>query len=448
MNSLKMSLLLLALIMPLAPGCAHFPVNAPLTRFDSHGGYRFGNFPPSATNSDGVFVVLAFSAGGMRSVAYSYGLLEELQKAPIHFGGPPRTLLDEVDVISSASSSSITAAYYAAQHEKTFATFPQRVLYRDLDGLVRTYLINPVNWPRLLSPNFSHTDLLAELYDNEIYDHLTYADLIGAHRRPFVLLNSADISLGTRFEFSQEQFDYLYSDLASVSLSRAVVASMATLVFVPPVIMEDHPHGADFAEPAWLAATLADPGASPRVQRRAQTLRSYEDAANRPYIRLVDGAYGDYLGLQGPMLAFISPDMDFSIRRLINQRQIKKLVIISANAIRTPDLGWDRSLKSPGWFDMLFFGLSTPIRNNSIEMVTVMQELLKADHANKDTPPYQSYFITLDFNGVKDPGLRQRLEAMPTSLALKRDQVDDLRRAAAEALHNSAEYQRLLKDLN
>jgi NTE family protein len=216
---------------------------------------------------------------------------------------------------------------------------------------------------------------------------------------------------------------------------------------MPPVVFENHPRGVDFAEPAWLNTTLADPAAAPRVQRRAQMLRSYEDAAQRPYIHLVDGGYGDYLGLQGPLVSFLSPDGDFSIRRLINEHKIRKLVIISANAIRTPDLAWDRTRGAPSWLDMLYFGLSTPIRNSSIEMVTVLRDLLKADHANKDTPAYESYFITVDFSGVNDPVLRQRLENLPTSLALTREQVDDLRRAAAETLRNSPEFQRLLQDL-
>ncbi len=431
-----------------APGCAHFPVNAPLARFDPHAGYRFENLPPTEKNTDAVFVVLAFSGGGMRSAAYSFGLLEELRNTPIRFAGPPRSLLDEVDVVSSVSASSITAAYYAAQQEQMFQTFLPRVLYRDLEALVAAYALNPVNWARLASPTFSRTDLFAELLDNEIYDHLTFADLIRARRRPYVLLNAADFSLGTHFEFTQEQFDFLYSDLASVPLARAVVASMTVPVVLAPVNIENYPHGPDFREPAWLAATLADKNASRRVQQRAQNLRSYEDAANRPHIRVLDGAYGDYRGLQGPMIAFISPDGDFSIRRLINEHKIKKLVIISANVARTPDLHFDRTLRSPSWYDTLYFGLTAPIRNNAAEIVTVFEELLQADHAHKDTPPYESYFITLDFSDVQEPALRQRLEKSPTALSLTRDQVDDLRRAAAEALRNSAEFQRLLKDLN
>lgn len=431
----------------LAAGCAHFPVNAPLLQVDPQAGYRFGNFPPTDKNTDDVFVVLALSAGGMRSIAYSYGLLEALQKATVQFAGPPRSLLDEVDVITSVSSSSILAAYYAAHHEQTFDTFPARGLYTDLHAKAWAGAMNPVTWPRVASAAFSYTDLFAELFDDEVYDHLTYADLIREHRRPYVLLNAADFSLGARFEFSQEQFDCLNSDLASVSLGRAVAASMATPVLVPPMIFVNHPRESNCGEPAWRPATESGPAASPRVQRRVEFLRSYKDAANRPYIRLVDGGYGGYLGLEGVAVAFLSPDMDFSIRRLINERKIKKLVIISANAIRTPDMQWDKTLRSPGWFDLLYFGLTMPIRNNSVEMVTALRDLLNADHADKDRPLYETYFITVDFTGVQDPALRQRLEQMPTSLTLQREQIDDLRRAATETLHNSKEYQRLLKDL-
>ena len=429
-------------------GCAHFPVNAPLARFDPHAGYRFGNLPATDQNTDDVFVVLAFSGGGMRSAAYAYGLLEELGKTSIHYAGPARSLLDEVDVISSVSASSITAAYYAAHHEQTFATFPQRFLYKNLAAVTATTALNPVNWVRQASPTFHRTDLFAEMLDDKLYDHLTFADLIAAQRRPYLMLNAADVSLGTGFEFSQEQFDFLYSDLASVPLARAVAASLSSLMFLAPINMENHPRRADFREPSWLEATLADKNASQRVQRRAQALRSYENTAKRPHIHLVDGAYGDYQGLLGPMVSFISSDGDFSIRRLINQHKIKKLVIISANAMRTPGLEWDRSLRPPGWFDMLNFGLRAPIHNHTVELVTVLQELLKADHMNPDTPPYESYFITMNFSDVKDPALRQRLEEAPTTLSLKRELVDDLRRAAAETLRNSAEFQRLVQDLN
>ena len=109
--------------------------------------------------------------------------------------------------------------------------------------------------------------------------------------------------------------------------------------------------------------------------------------------------------------------------------------------------GWDTSDAGPGWLDMLYFGLTVPIRNNSWETATLFQELLAADHARADAPAYESYFVNLDFGSVKDAALQKRLENMPTSLALRREQVDDLRRGAREALRESREFARLLKAL-
>src|SRR6267378_4185283 len=63
-------------------GCAHYPVNAPLTRAGADTGYRFIDLSHT-TNSDSLFVVLAFSGGGTRAAALAYGVLEELAKTEI-----------------------------------------------------------------------------------------------------------------------------------------------------------------------------------------------------------------------------------------------------------------------------------------------------------------------------------------------------------------------------
>src|SRR5882724_11060067 len=81
-----------------ASGCAHYPVNAPLAAVDGRTGYRFENTAFS-TNSDDLFLMLAFSGGGTRAAALDYGVLEELARTGV---GPPSAqhrLLDEVDLI-------------------------------------------------------------------------------------------------------------------------------------------------------------------------------------------------------------------------------------------------------------------------------------------------------------------------------------------------------------
>ena len=92
-------------------GCA-VPANPRLTAYGS-GGYRYANMRPDAAEED-LFVILAFSGGGTRAAAFSYGVLEGLRSIRYQpAGGAERTLLDDVDVISSVSGGSFTAAHYA-----------------------------------------------------------------------------------------------------------------------------------------------------------------------------------------------------------------------------------------------------------------------------------------------------------------------------------------------
>ena len=104
------SILWLSIVLLFA-GCAYYPVNPKLSHFDDKNGYRFENLPATAENSDKVFVVLTFSGGGTRAAALTYSVLRQLSNTVVYIDGKPRRLLDEVDVISSVSGGSFTAAY-------------------------------------------------------------------------------------------------------------------------------------------------------------------------------------------------------------------------------------------------------------------------------------------------------------------------------------------------
>jgi predicted acylesterase/phospholipase RssA len=95
-------------------GCAHYPVNGPLTKFDGKGGYRFSNLAlrqggrqggeGGDHNTDGVFVVLALSGGGYRAMLFHVGALWKLNEI-----GELRHLSH----VSSVSGGSITAGVLA-----------------------------------------------------------------------------------------------------------------------------------------------------------------------------------------------------------------------------------------------------------------------------------------------------------------------------------------------
>src|SRR3989454_12160787 len=109
----------------LGAGCAHYRENARMNHYDPQSGYRFRNLSNTG-NSDSLQIFLAFSGGGTRAAALSYGVLEELARTQIAWEGQQRRLLDEGDYISAVSGGSFTAAYYALYGDRIFAGFEDR----------------------------------------------------------------------------------------------------------------------------------------------------------------------------------------------------------------------------------------------------------------------------------------------------------------------------------
>ena len=103
-------------------GCASRPINEPITQFDPASGYRPYLLMPKRVNNDPhTLFVLAFSGGGTRAAALSYGVLEELRRTEIVVDGQRRRLIDEVDIITGVSGGSFTALAYALHGERLFS---------------------------------------------------------------------------------------------------------------------------------------------------------------------------------------------------------------------------------------------------------------------------------------------------------------------------------------
>jgi NTE family protein len=82
MNRLRrLSLLVLASLLLLG-GCATRPINPPITQADPKTGYRFETRQAQAKDKN-TLVILAFSGGGTRAAAFSYGVLEFLRRTEV-----------------------------------------------------------------------------------------------------------------------------------------------------------------------------------------------------------------------------------------------------------------------------------------------------------------------------------------------------------------------------
>jgi hypothetical protein len=172
-------------------------------------------------------------------------------------------LLDEVDVISSVSGGSFASAYLGLfGPERFIREFPDAVLHRKLESGLLLRILAPWNWPRLLSPRFSRSDLATEYYDRTIFDHETFQSLRG--KRPFVVLNATDIAQGAQFSFTQDHFDRICSDLDPLPVARGVTASSAFPIVFSPVTLTNYPKKCGRELPAWVDQLLTpDPDLEP-----------------------------------------------------------------------------------------------------------------------------------------------------------------------------------------
>src|SRR5712671_6083792 len=105
MNRLGISVALVLSTLLLLGGCATRPINGPITKLSLNKGYQYQARQRHSRDHDNL-VILAFSGGGTRAAAFSYGVLETLRRTVVV--GPIGTvrLIDEVDVITGVSGGS------------------------------------------------------------------------------------------------------------------------------------------------------------------------------------------------------------------------------------------------------------------------------------------------------------------------------------------------------
>jgi NTE family protein len=134
------------LLLLLLCGCATRPINPPITQTVPTAGYRYEVRQQRFTGQENL-VILAFSGGGTRAAAFSYGVLEFLRRTEIAgVTGRKVRLLDAVDVITGVSGGSFTALAYGLYGEKLFDEYERRFLKRDVQGELIARFVNPVYW--------------------------------------------------------------------------------------------------------------------------------------------------------------------------------------------------------------------------------------------------------------------------------------------------------------
>jgi predicted acylesterase/phospholipase RssA len=437
--------------------------------------YRFENLGLGPGNTDQVFVCLTFSGGGTRAAALAYGVLDELAHTPLpSIDGTPRSLLDEVDVVSSVSGGSFTAMAYGLWGRDMLSNgFRDRFLYHNVTQDLVTHIIiqNLFILPSVF-PDRIH--VAADYCNQRLFEHKTYADL--PTRRPFVVVNATSMT-GERFEFTQEDFDVLGSDLDSVPLGHAVMASSAYPLLLSPMRLKYYRNALSNRTLHHILTDPQAPRTSPRRHAWARDLvadgasEHSLDEPNHRFIYLLDGGVSDNLGLSYVLGAFRSGPIREHIEASDAARRITRLVLIVVDAANKPAEVIESREIAPGLLEMGYKTATISVGTHSTTMLEIARYLLTENHerirglydryagamrassapATEAAPPetgYETYLVQVNLQNVADPARRRELQNLPTRLDLARDQVDRLIAEARNQLRSDQAFDRLKADLH
>ncbi len=450
-------------------GCATRPINPPITEVDGNSGYTFQTRQKHFKSQENL-VVLAFSGGGTRAAAFSYGVLEFLRRTEVV--GPKGNrvrLLDAVDMITGVSGGSFTALAYGLYGDKLFDDYERRFLKRDVQGELLRRLLSPIYWGDLSATGWGRSELAAQYYDEILFNGATFGDLDRGDG-PFIVASATDISNGGRIPFNQNVWNVLCSDLNAVKLSRAAAASSAVPVVLSPVTINNYGGTCNYEPPAWVkmfTRSANPPRPAARASRELRDLESYTDSVHRPYLHLVDGGVSDNLGMRGVLdaLDLLEALHDEGLPTPLDH--VRRIIIFVVNSLSSPPTNWDESESPPGTVDILLKATGVPIDHYSYEAIEQLKDIaarwqtargiraMAGCSTNKDSPicaavrppDAEIYAIDVSFAQLPDAAERLYLNQQPTSFVLPAEAVDRLRAAAGTIIMASPEFQRLLKDV-
>lgn len=441
--AMRIALLLAAV---LVCGCANVRpwLNAPIAVDRSVEVQAAANRDPST------LVALTLSGGGARAAAFGLGVLQELRDTPCCWNSKGSNLLDAVDLVSGVSGGSIVAAYFAAFGSGELDRFEREFLRFDFQSSLVEQLRTPANLAKLTSPWYGRSHLLADRLD-ALYRGMTFGDVGRRPRHPQLVVTATDLSLGTGFDFTADQFALICSDLQSVPLSFAVAASSSVPLLLSPMTLKNW--NGDCPLPPRPSAPLAS-GADYRARLFAEQQTSYADASARPWIHLVDGGLADNLGVRRLMdRALSGGGMRAAFKEVrIPPGSIRRLVVIAVNAERDPSERIERRDTLPSTLDVvdaLLFGAGARATHETEEMLDdiarAWQTSLAAggEAVRAFAPGAELHLVKVNLRDAPPGEQRLRLLQVPTSFTIAPAEVDSLIGAGREILRSSPAFARL-----
>jgi NTE family protein len=453
---------LLAAAVLLASGCSvhNIPINEPVNQ--QNAGLVPEQQEPAAAYADEFLITLAFSGGGTRAAAYSFGVLRGLDRFQIPTEQGLAPMLDRVDFVSGVSGGSITAAYFGLKKRATLADFRERFLLKSVESDALSTSFTPGNLVRGLSGGVNDATHLPRWLSQNLFDGATFA-AFRAQQRPRVWINAADIYNRTPFVFGRTAFSVMCSDLNSYPIADAVAASAAVPIAFAPIVIESYAGKCNAQLPDWAVRARTNPNAPPLLKSFANALASYHNGSVR-YVKLLDGGLVDNFGLSGFTIARLSASTPYEPLTPHQAVKVKRALFLVVDAGRGLSGDWVNTLEGPRGVDLVTAAADTAIDASVRASYTAFEQTMEdwrqqivrwrcglsaAQRAQYGAPArwncrdMQFFIGRLGFDQLG--GQREAdLNKVKTSLQLPQDQVDEVINAGDETVTNNDLVRRFL----
>lgn len=351
--------------------CATNPSNNKPLTLKSQSDYDFGKWIDESGkfNKDNdrreILIALSFSGGGLRAATLAASVVDTLKNLGLY---------DRVAIISSTSGGSVTAGFVAAKGVDKFPELKKNFLRWDntselMPGVISSFLTGA-----------NRSQKFADYLDTRLFNGLdkpiTYDDLrLRWQNAPYVILNATDASYGHTFEFNQNTFSTLCSDLGSFRISEAIAASAAFPFLMSPVTLRNNWDKCKYLEDK---NPFNSNGYNKAVEQQYIELGNFvswrhthslrftydQDEKNKPYrrvkfVHLLDGGLSDNLAARALLRTFGENESE-SIKKLIKMG-VRRILFIQVNAKSDSPNDIDMSGNIPSLFNVFKSASMNPI---------------------------------------------------------------------------------------
>lgn len=417
------------------------------------------------TYFDDMVVALAFSGGGTRAAAFSFGVLQGFDETRVQTAASTISLLDHIDFVSGVSGGSVLAAYYGLKKREAMVDFKQRFLLQNAQAGLQTDL-NFFNISKGLSGGINDPTAFPKWLDANLYGGATFKSLL-FERRPTVWINASDIYNRTPFVFDRTTFGAMCSDLSAYPISQAVAASAAVPIIFAPVVIQNFTGGCPSPLPDWVERTRNDTDAAPLLKSYADALERYHTGEVK-FAKLLDGGIVDNYGLAAFTVRRLGSNTPYGPLEPEEAVKIRRLLFLVVDSGRGPSGAWAQTVSGPSGTELIQAASDTATQSGAVGTYSAFQDTM--DDWQDDLVKWrcklsaaqrQQYGATPGWN-CKDvqffvgriafdqlgPERAAALNNVQTALKLPPDQVDELIAAGHDALKVNPVFRDFLKSLS